>query len=134
MLSPSHRSARLALLLGFLSMGSPGVATSLARSDPDSRVTLRIRYEWKARLVSRGEFADVTTIHHVAEATCPLFASHVDGIPVLQAPSAEQTTASQAAADAATRQVTAVPSPSATAQAAGGPDRTADSSTRESVR
>lgn len=83
-------------------------SAAIPPSEPDTTVSLRIHYEWKARLVSRGEFADVTTIHHVAEATCPLFASHVDGIPVLQEPNAQQMAASQAAADAATRQVEAI--------------------------
>ncbi|MCC6505928.1 MAG: hypothetical protein IT475_10820, partial [Aquimonas sp.] len=40
---------------------------ALSPTEPDTSATLRIRYEWQARLVSRGEFADVTSIHHVTE-------------------------------------------------------------------
>ena len=108
MLSPSHCSARLALLLCILGVDGLASATPLAPSAPDSRVTLRIRYEWKARLVSGGEFADVSTIHHVTDVICPLFASHVDRIPVLQAPTAEQSAADDALADAAARQASSI--------------------------
>ena len=107
MLSPSPHFALLTLLLGCLGVGS-AAAVPLSPADPDSRVTLRIHYEWKARLVSGGEFADVTTIHHVTDVTCPLFASHVDGIPVLQAPTAEQSAAADALADVAMRQASSV--------------------------
>ena len=99
-------AAGLATLL--LAAYSPGHSQPLSPTEPDTSATLRIRYEWQARLVSRGEFADVTSIHHVTEVVCPLFASHVENISVLQGPTAEQTAASQALEEVATRQVSAI--------------------------